>query len=284
MIKTFAASIAAVTLLLSAPVAAQTGPEADEAAEVMALLGDMFQADPLTAEQEARLPLALVTVDQVFPEGTYRKLMEETMEPMFDSMFGTMGEWPVATFARIGGVPEDQVAGLGDTTLQEITEIVDPAFQERTRISGQAAVEMITNLVDQIEPSYRAGLARAYAVRFTDAQLTELNDFFETPTGSYYAGQSMLIYADPQVMAAMNEMMPAMMEMMPTMMAEMEERTAALPPAKTYGDLTADERTRLSELLGVSEEDLEYNMGSSYRVMAEKIEDPSDEKMDSKSE
>lgn len=284
MIKTFAASIAAITLTLSAPVAAQTGSEADEAAEVMALLGDMFQADPLTAEQEARLPLALVTVDQVFPEGTYRKLMEETMAPMFDSMFGTMGEWPVATFARIGGVPEDQVAGLGDTTLQEITEIVDPAFQERTRLTGQAAVEMITNLVDQIEPSYRAGLARAYAVRFTDAQLTELNAFFETPTGSYYAGQSMLIYADPQVMAAMNEMMPAMMEMMPTMMAEMEERTASLPPAKTYGDLTADERTRLSELLGVSEEDLEYNMGSSYSVMDAEVEDSSDDKMASKSE
>lgn len=284
MIKTFAASIAAITLTFSAPAAAQTGSEAEEAAEVMALLGDMFEADPLTAEQKARLPLALTTVDKVFPVGTYRKLMEETMAPMFDNMFGKMGEWPVATFARIGGVPEDQVAGLGDTTLQEITEIVDPAFQERTRLTGQAAVEMITNLVDQIEPSYRAGLARAYAVRFTDAQLTELNAFFETPTGSYYAGQSMLIYADPQVMAAMNEMMPAMMEMMPAMMADMEERTAALPPAKTYGDLTADERTRLSELLGVSEEDLEYNMGSSYSVLDAEVEDSSNEKMDRKSE
>lgn len=273
MMKRFAASIAAVTLLLNAPAAAQTEAESEEAAEVIALLGDMFEADPLTAEQEGRLPIALVTVDKIFPEGTYRKLMEETMQPMFDNMFGKMGEWPVATFAQIGGVPEDQVAGLGDTTLQEITEIVDPAFQERTRLTGQAAVEMITNLVDRIEPSYRAGLARAYAVRFNETQLTELNAFFETPTGSYYAGQSMLIYADPQVMSAMNEMMPAMMEMMPTMMAEMEQRTAALPPQKTYDDLTAEERSRLSELLGVSEEDLEYNMGSSYGIFDGAAED-----------
>ncbi|MGB7373406.1 DUF2059 domain-containing protein [Pontixanthobacter sp.] len=284
MIRTLTASIAAVTLTFGPPVAAQTGSETNEAAEVMALLGDMFQADPLTAEQEALLPLALVTVDQVFPEGTYRTLMEETMQPMFDSMFGTMGEWPVATFARIGGLPDDEVAGLGDTTLQEITEIVDPAFGERTRLSGQAAVEMITNLVDQIEPSYRAGLARAYAVRFTRTQLTELNAFFETPTGKYYAGQSMLIYADPQVMAAMNEMMPAMMEMLPAMMAEMETRTAALPAPKTYDDLTADERTRLSELLGVSEGDLEHNMQSNHSVIDTVVEDSADEQTDSGSE
>ena len=61
--------------------------------------------------------------------------------------------------------------------------------------------------MDRIEPSYRAGLARAFATRFSAAELDELNRFFSTPVGARYAGESMLIYADPQVMAAMNELM-----------------------------------------------------------------------------
>jgi hypothetical protein len=62
----------------------------------------------------------------------------------------------------------------------------------------------------------------------------------------------MLIYADPQVMAAMNEMMPAMLEMMPGMIGDMQAKTAHLPNPRTPADLSDAELDQLASLLGVS--------------------------------
>ena len=74
-----------------APGAAQTAPdapqaEAGEAAmdETMAMLSGMFPAEPLTAEQQARLPQAQRIIARIIPEGT----MGEMMSGMFDQMLG----------------------------------------------------------------------------------------------------------------------------------------------------------------------------------------------------
>ncbi|MCP5395570.1 MAG: DUF2059 domain-containing protein [Sphingomonadaceae bacterium] len=214
------------------------------------LLGEAFKAEPLTAEEEARLPAAEQVVDRIFPPGTYRRMMDETMQPVMDQVMGGMLNVPIAELARIGGIPEEDVKALGDGTLREAMSIMDPAYEERMRISNEVTLEFITDLMDRIEPAYRAGLARAYAKRFTAAELAELDRFFQTPVGSHYAAESMLIMADPQVMAAMNEMMPAMLEMLPGMMQAMQDRTAHLPKARSYSDLSDDEKAQLADLLG----------------------------------
>jgi hypothetical protein len=118
------------------------------------------------------------------------------------------------------------------------------------------SIGLISDLMNQIEPSYRAGLTRAYAVRFSETELGELNAFFATPTGGHYAAESMLIYTDPQVMSAMNQMMPAMMEMLPAMMSNMVEATADLPEARSYSQLSEEEQVRLAAILLVSRAEL----------------------------
>src|SRR3546814_3041507 len=55
---------------------------------------------------------------------------------------------------------------------------------------------------DLMEPPMRDGLAKAYARKFTGAQLTDLNSFLATPTGKLYAGEWMALQADPEVMVA----------------------------------------------------------------------------------
>ena len=216
-----------------------------------AAMGEVFKAEPLTPEQETRLPQAEAVVGQLFPPGTYRKMMDQMMGPMMDGIMSQIGQLPVADIARISGLDEAALAGIGDARLGEIAALLDPAFEERNRITGQVSVDMVTRLMDRIEPSYRAGLARAFATRFSSGELGELQQFFATPVGGRYAAESMLIYADPQVMAAMNEMMPAMFEMMPGMIEEMQTKTAHLPPARTAADLSDSELARLARLLGV---------------------------------
>ena len=260
--KRIAILAGAAALSFGQPLAAQDAEPGDGTAGMGALanvFGDAFKAEPLTAEQEMRLPQAEIIVDKVFPSGSFARMMEDTLEPMMDSILASVGELPLGQIAALAGRDADSVAEMGDARLGEVMAILDPAYQERNKIVSKITVDMTLELMAKIEPSYRAGLTRAYAVRFTQEEMAELNRFFETPVGSHYASESMMIYADPQVMSAMNEMMPAMMELLPGMMERMQQGMASLPPPRAVGDLSAEQQQELANLLGVSREELGEN-------------------------
>ncbi|WP_427964099.1 DUF2059 domain-containing protein [Altererythrobacter sp.] len=249
MIRKTIFSLGVGLALLAQPVAAQSDQSGAQAAAAMQ---ELFKADPLTGEQEARLPAAKAVVGKIFPAGTYMKMMNDTMRPVMDSVMGQVSQMPPKSLIAMAGLPQEKVDSLGDGTLSELMQIMDPAYGQRQKIASGVMIDWMTRLMDQMEPSVRAGLTRAYAVRFSQSELSDLNAYFATPTGSKYASESMLIMTDRQVLAAMGEMMPAMMEMMPEMAKAMQERMAELPPPRETKDLSDEERARISELLGIS--------------------------------
>lgn len=266
--RAFLATSVGIALLTAAPLAAQDGNETIESEELTqedadaigAMFGNMFgDAEPLSPEQEARMPAAEMVVERIFPAGTYAKMMNDTIKPMMDGMMGSFMDLPINEIAKLTGFYGADMPELGEGSVNEIMAILDPAFQDRTKLITDVTLQLVTDTMTQIEPGYRAGLARAYAVRFTQDELADLNAYFSTPTGAKYAGESMLIYTDPQVMASMNEMMPAMMSMMPTMMEEIAKASEQFPPARTFSDLSEAEKARLAELLGTTEAALAEN-------------------------
>ena len=255
MLKKFTIGAALGVLAFTTPVTAQE--QNTEEARAMETIANIFgDAEPLTPEQESRMPAAKLVVDKIFPAGTYAKMMEESMKPMMDSIMGGMLELPAAELVKLSGVSYVQVDEMAEGTVGEAMAILDPAYAERSKRMSDVTVKLVTDVMNEIEPSYREGLTRAYAVRFPEAELTELNAFFSTPTGNNYASQSLLIYTDPQVMSAMSEMMPAMMEMMPKMIAAMGEASADLQAPRKYSELSEEEQDRLASLLGISRDEL----------------------------
>ncbi|MXP48022.1 DUF2059 domain-containing protein [Altererythrobacter luteolus] len=255
MLKNSLFALALAGAAIGSPLAAQEQTTTD--ARMMEAMGEMFgKAQPLTAEQEARLPEAQLVVASIFPEGTYAKMMGDTMEPMMGSIMDAMVQMPTGELAELTGLPVSELENMGETAINDAMAIMDPAYQERTRRIAETSVKMMTDVMTEIEPGYRDGLARAYAVRFSVAELKELNAFFTTPTGSHYAAESMLIYADPQVMSAMNEVMPAVMEMMPQMIEAIGEVTAELAAPRQYSELTEEEKAALSGILGMDQDKL----------------------------
>ena len=77
----------------------------DMLAGVMGALAGMFATEPLSAEEEARLPAATALVDKIVPDGT----IGEMMSGMFDGMLGPimeMGEEDAkGPLAKLLGVP-----------------------------------------------------------------------------------------------------------------------------------------------------------------------------------
>jgi hypothetical protein len=231
------------------------------------LIGLALLAAPVTnaqtAPDAARVAAAQPVVDKIFPVGTYRRMMEGTLSKMMDSIMDGVLKMPIAQLARIGGVPQEKLAGLDQSSMEQISVIVDPHFRERTTLGMNAMMASMTEMMDGFEPKVRDALTRAYARKFDGRQLAELAAFFRTPTGDLYARQSMMMFMDPEIMSEMQALMPEMMKKMPEMAAKAEEATKKLPPPRKIADLSPEERGKLAKLLGVKASDLKDNAATS---------------------
>lgn len=209
--------------------------------------------EPIAPEQ---LALGEQVAMSLLPPGSYRRIMGDTYNQIMDPLLAKMGGLPIEQIAKISGLSVDEINIPDGATIADISAILDPSYKERQKVTVEVVGGIMLEVFDDIEPALRTGLARAYARRFTTQEMTEMTAFFKTPTGSKFAAESMPIYASKEVLAASANMMPALFERMADAANQVEEKTADLPPVKSAGDLTEEERAELARLLGVSREDL----------------------------
>lgn len=254
-----ASSLALVTA--TAPASAQEADEPNTArmVEIGETMAALFTSDPLTEEQKARVPAASAITAQMMPDGFYVEIMEDTMksalEPMMAMLSGATGA-KLMLGARLNVEPET-IAGFSDEQKIELATLLDPGFAERGPMMQQMMNGMMRKLAVAIEPGFREGMAKAYAVRFDADQLADIASFFATPTGAIYARENMRLMADPQVMSASMKAMPAMMEQFAGMEEGIGVAMDALPPERNVSDLSDAERARMAALLGVDAQALE---------------------------
>ena len=250
-------AMAAAALVCAVPAAAQEDPEHSESAmspgdldEFAGMMAGLFQTEPLTEEQNARLPAAQAVIGEMMPDGFYGEMMAGMMDKMLRPMLTMFSQPEFVLGARLT-VDAEAIEALEEAEQAELTAMLDPAYQAR----GDAMVAVLTSrmggMFTAMEGPMREGLSKAYAVRFDDAQLADIAAFFATPTGGEYARDSMALFADPQVMQASMQALPAMMSGFGDIESAMREAMAALPAERGYGDLTEAQRERMAELLDV---------------------------------
>ena len=250
-------AMAAAALVCAVPTAAQEDPEHSESAmspgdldEFAGMMAGLFQTEPLTEEQNARLPAAQAVVGEMMPDGFYGEMMAGMMDKMLRPMLTMFSQPEFVLGARLT-VDAEAIEALEEAEQAELTAMLDPAYEAR----GDAMVAVLTSrmggMFTAMEGPMREGLSKAYAVRFDDAQLADIAAFFATPTGGEYARESMALFADPQVMQASMQALPAMMSGFGDIESAMREAMAALPAERGYGDLTEAQRERMAELLDV---------------------------------
>ena len=252
-------------------------------AMVTAMLSSMFEADPLTAEAEARLPLANSVAASLVPEGIYGEMMGQMIDSFLSPIFkmaNTEGGMSTSDLATYTGLTDGAVEALTDEQRAELTDIFDPVYQAREQAKFDGIVSGVNTLFGVLEPGVRDGLARAYASKFEASELADLQAFFATPVGAKYASQSLLLNADPQVIAGMMETIPSLIEQLPALTESFENAAAGLPEPRRYDDLTPPEQRRAAELLGVDQPTLRESMAAAEveeEVMTDDMSDWSDE-------
>lgn len=257
---------AGAALFATSPLAAQPAAEAAKvqgersAAGMADMMKAMFKVEPLTPEQLARLPQAQAVIAKMMPPGT----LQEMMGAMFDKFLGPLmameGEASKSQVARELGVRDDEDFALKDADAGRVAAILDPAWKERRKAEMAAAQRAVSVGLTAMEPAMRKSMAEAYAVAFTDAELTAIDRFFSTPEGASFARKSYSLASDPRIMAGAMEGLPAMMGQMKAIEGEVKAATAKLPKQRTYAELTPAQREELSRLTGLDQTDLRAGM------------------------
>lgn len=248
---------AAPVALLCAPVGVAAQDEAAPQLDIFAGMAQLFIAEPLTAEQEARLPAAEVLVSAIIPPGSLQEVMGSMFDTFLDPLASAIEPDAAAVVAEridFAGIELDLTPEQAETAAT----LLDPAWRTRKQREAEALPAMTGRMMGAIEPAMRTALAELYAIHFTDGEMADISAFFATPSGASYARKSLTMTSDPRLAATIMQQMPAMFEAMAEMETEMAALTADLPPVRTYADLSPAERKGLAQMLGMTAEDLQF--------------------------
>lgn len=258
-----AIAITLASTMVTSPAIAQEDTSSSQDAAAMASdlglfkkLADAFavdDAEPIAPEQ---LALAGVTTAAVLPEGTYGRLMERTFDQILSPMKALFGEISTFEVAEATGVGFEQLAALDEEQLAAIGQLLDPNRAERGERTIGLMLPLMKEAFTEIEPALREGMTRAYARKFSAEQLTEMNTFFKTPTGSFYASESFILMADPEIMRASMQAMPAIMNKVLSKIPDLEKGMEDVGRPRTLNDLNEEDIQKLADLLSVNAQQL----------------------------
>lgn len=257
-----AAQDAAPPMDASAPAddSAEPSEDATTMAALAGMMGAVAEVEPLTAEQQARLPLAEQIIAKIWPVGATAELSQS----MFGGMLGGFGEMlpsgPKPALAESLGLGPIDLQDLSDAEAAEALSLLDPVWKDRDGAVKGMVTDLMGEILNMVEPPMRRAMTELYAIRFTGPELEAIDAFFSTGTGSKYARESLTMASDPRLMAASMEAMPAMFAMIGQMEDRMKERTGNLPAPREFADLSPKERARVAKLTGLSVAEIEASL------------------------
>ncbi|QDH33591.1 DUF2059 domain-containing protein [Porphyrobacter sp. YT40] len=245
----------------------------DPMAALMGMMGGMIEVEPLTAEQQARMPAAEAIIARIMPPGAMAELSQSMMGGFFGSFGDILNTGPKPALAELIGVNPLELDGVSDDQAREAASLLDPAWEERQSIVTGLMPEMLGEMMNAVEPSMRRAMAELYAIRFTPAELTAIDTFFATETGGKYARESLSMASDKRMLAASMEAMPAVFTMIGQMEERMKARTESLPAPRAFGDLDEAEKAKVAALTGYSVEEIESNIEANAAIAEETAEE-----------
>lgn len=261
--------LGAATLAFIAQPALAAAPGDPAMDKAMASVTDMFKVEPLTAEQQARLPQAQAVIDKMMPPGTFDEVMGQMFKRVLDPLFSHVGKPNVLDVATKLGVGLDELHP-SDAQTVEISRLIDPAAEQRNQAMMAGLENAMHKAMATIEPSMRKGMSEAFAVDFDSKQLGDIQAFFATDSGTAFARKFFTMATDPHVLAASMKALPAFMQSLGGMEKDIAATSTSLPAPRTWDELSATDRARLSQLTGLSQARLKAGMAEAATQQAAK--------------
>ena len=219
--------------------------------EAIALVEKMFDTSSLPPIEPARLALAQQTMGSLIPAGSLEKMIDNLYGKMFKTIMSEFGGQSDLLLSIKTGVDNDKIATLDEATKTKIADMFDPHRKEREDQITRVIKPLISEALTDMERPMRDGMAKAYARKFSAAQLTDLNTFLATPTGTLYAKEWMALQADPEVMVSVMKALPPLIGKFMDRGPQIEKDMKDLPKEKQLSDFSDKELASLAKLMKV---------------------------------
>ncbi len=219
--------------------------------EAIALIEKMFDTGNLPPIEPARLTLAQKTMSALIPAGSLEKMIDNLYGKMFKTIMGEFGGQSDLMLSIKTGVESEKIAALDEATKTKVADMFDPHRKEREDQITRVIKPLISEVLGDMEPPMREGMSKAYARKFTAAQLTDLNGFLATPTGTLYANEWMALQADPEVMLAIIKAVPPLITKFIDRAPQIDKDMKDLPKEKQLSDFSDKELASLAKLMKV---------------------------------
>ncbi|UNU43526.1 DUF2059 domain-containing protein [Sphingopyxis sp. YF1] len=220
--------------------------------EAIKLVEKVFGTDKLPPIAPAQLALAETTTGALVPPGSLEKMIDNLYGKLFRGLLGELGGMSDLMLSIKTGVESEKIEALDAPTKEAIADIFDPHRKAREEKIMTSIKPIVSEVLRDFEEPTRAGMARAFARKFSADQLTQMNAFFATPAGQAYASEWMALQADPEVILAIIKSVPPMANKWIDRVPELEGKFKDdLPKEKQLGDLSDAELTKLAKLMKV---------------------------------
>ncbi len=259
LLTTATPALSAVPEVIDVPteeLSAATDPSKAMMDSMMSMFENIFDTSKLPPPEPERLKLAEMTASRLLPDGVYGKMVNDMISNIAMPMLNAMPGLTDAQITAKTGAASEAVGALSAENKEAVTLIIDPNYRKRGEQLMSIMTPVINDVMSELEPAMRVGLSRAYARKFSAAELNGINSFFATPTGASFARESFALQADPEVLQAMFKAIPAMVGKFTGDEQALKAKFDALPKERKLSEMSDAELTKLSTLLGLSVQSL----------------------------
>ncbi|NJS13913.1 MAG: DUF2059 domain-containing protein [Sphingopyxis sp.] len=221
-------------------------------AAIMEMFAKLFDTGNKTPIDPAQLALGQTTASKLLPDGAYGRMMEQMMGQFIKPILALDGGLSATQISLKTGIDDEAAEKLTEDQRSAVEAILDPNRQARNEGMINVLNPLMMEAGKALEGPMREGIARAYARKFSAAQLNEVNAFFATPAGAAFAAESFAIQGDPEVLSATFQAMPVMLAKFMGSGQDLEAKMQALPQERKIAELNLTELQQLAGLLGTT--------------------------------
>jgi hypothetical protein len=245
-----AAPVTPALMLANPAMGGKDGASAEAA--IMEMFAKLFGSDDKTPIDPAQLALGQTTAAKLLPDGAYGKMMDQMLGQILKPIMSLDAGMTGIQISLKTGIDYDAAEKLTEEQRNQVAALLDPNRTARNDGMMNLIKPMMVDMGKMLEGPMREGIARAYARKFSAAQLNEVNAFFATPNGAAFAAESFAIQADPEVLSATFQAMPVLMGKMMETGPDLEAQMKALPQERKVSELNEADLNKLAGLLGTT--------------------------------
>lgn len=170
-----------------------------------------------------RLIAARLVANSVMQKNSVERMVNNLYGRLLNLASDDMGRLNSRQLSRLFGMDREQAELVSKDDLHRISLIINPQLADQQARMNAALRPVVDEAMAVLVPAMHEGISRAYARRFSVAELHDVSAFFATPAGAAFASEVLPMQADPELIIAMVRSGPELVDRLNVLRPQIDE-------------------------------------------------------------